>query len=76
MNDRDLPEHLRRWRRWKGWTQREVAKRMGLKCPSTVGGWEIGRSPTWANLCRVAEIYGFGSVSAFLAMQAPEREGK
>jgi transcriptional regulator with XRE-family HTH domain len=38
-----LPENLKALRLWRGWSQREAAKRLNLKSPATISHYETGR---------------------------------
>jgi transcriptional regulator with XRE-family HTH domain len=49
---------LKRWREALGWSQRELARRIGV-CPSTVERWELGRRvPRGAYLAKVNALIG------------------
>jgi transcriptional regulator with XRE-family HTH domain len=51
-------EHIRTLRTKRGWTQDDVARRVGVK-PLAVGKWERDQAnPTAANLVELARVFG------------------
>jgi transcriptional regulator with XRE-family HTH domain len=67
----DLHWRLARWREAKGWTQQELADRIGVS-RTAVTQWESGRTtPTANNLAAVASILGV-SMERFYG-RVPER---
>ncbi len=55
---RELKEKLKYLRKKKGWTQGEVAEKLGLKGHSTYSNWEYGRTqPDHDTLVRLAELF-------------------
>jgi transcriptional regulator with XRE-family HTH domain len=55
---RAFPNCLRRYRRARGLTQKEVAKILGLKSTSIISRWERGVSlPSVLNLFKLAVLY-------------------
>ena len=52
-----LSDRLSELRREKGWTQKELAEKIGIK-PSTYTGWESeGKTPDCDTICRIAALY-------------------
>ena len=68
---------IRELREERGWTQLELAYRLGVT-PATVYNWERGRfEPTASKLRQVARLFGVSmDVIAFGAEQHQEQEGK
>ncbi len=57
-NKRFIPNQLRRSRRRRGFTQKRVAKIMGLKSTSMISRWEAGACiPKSENLIDLAALY-------------------
>jgi len=53
-----LPNLLRRYRRTRGLTQRDVAKLLGLRTSSRISKWESGAClPSLANAFRLSVVY-------------------
>ncbi len=49
---------IARWRERLGWSQKDLAERLGLK-PQAISQWELGKtSPTAARLEEVARAFG------------------
>ena len=63
MASKELGARLRELRNSKGFTQQQVADRLGLKNKSTLGSWEVGKSEpdafTFLKLCR---LYGVDNI--------------
>ena len=52
---------LKKYREQKGYTQKEVALRLGLKTEQPIANWEEGKStPRFLNLMRLSLIYRTG----------------
>ncbi|HUI28929.1 MAG TPA: helix-turn-helix transcriptional regulator [Candidatus Acidoferrales bacterium] len=57
-NRRRIPSLLRKYRRVRGFKQKEVAMLLNLKSPSRISRWEKGACfPSVKNLFRLAIIY-------------------
>jgi len=53
-----IPNHLKRYRKIRGFTQDYVAKVLGLKSTSMISRWEHGRClPSFFNIIRLSVIY-------------------
>jgi transcriptional regulator with XRE-family HTH domain len=67
-------ERIRRHRELRGWSQRELAKRLGSS-PSTVERWELGqRQPSALSIEKLAGT--FGDESLGLSAESRRRPGK
>ncbi len=73
----NLPGHVFRWRRWKGWTQKALAARAGVG-QSDVSRWETNPDPDspfiWRSVPKMARAFGFSDPREFLNMTPPEGE--
>lgn len=60
MANKQFGNILRKLRNEKGFTQQQVADKLGLKNKSTLGSWEVGKSEpdgyTFLKLCKIYEI--------------------
>lgn len=55
---KNIPNLLRKYRRIKGYNQKDVAKKLGLKSPSLISRWEHGvYIPGIVNAARLSVIY-------------------
>lgn len=55
---RSMPNRLRKYRRISGFSQKQVAKMLGLKNSSQISRWENGmRFPSLKNLLRLSILY-------------------
>lgn len=58
INYKGLPNCLRKYRRVRGLTQKEVAKILGLKGTSMISRWETGVClPETVNVLRLSVLY-------------------
>ena len=73
---RAFPNSLRRYRRARGLTQKEVARVLGLKSTSMISRWERGVSlPSVLNLFKLAVLYRKMADALFLDLRkALEKE--
>ena len=54
----ELGIRIRRLRSEKGWSQRELARRIGLASKSVISYYELGdRFPSYENLIRLADVF-------------------
>ena len=54
-----IPNCLSKYRRQKGFTQKEVARILGFKKSSTISKWERGASlPSTTSLLKLSALYG------------------
>lgn len=57
MSNNEIGEKVRKWRTSRGWTQAELAHRVGIGV-STVAHIEGGtRRPSWENLLRLMSVF-------------------
>lgn len=55
---KSIPNHLRKYRKTRGLTQRDAARILGFTHASQLSRWESGRSlPTPMNMFRLAALY-------------------
>lgn len=53
-----VPNCLRKYRRIRGFSQKDVAKRLGLKNSSMISRWECGKCmPNTKNVFRLSVLY-------------------
>lgn len=53
-----MKNNLRKIRKEKGLTQKQVAEKLGLKCEDRLSHWERGNAvPSVKNLLKLAEVY-------------------
>jgi transcriptional regulator with XRE-family HTH domain len=53
-----IPNRLRRYRKIMGYSQRDVARLLGMKSPSRISKWESGkRIPSIRNLIKLSILY-------------------
>ena len=58
LTRKNIPNRLRKFRRVRGLTQKEVAQILGLKSASIISRWENGATlPSFINALRLAAIY-------------------
>lgn len=66
MANKYFGNKLRYLRNQKGFTQQQVADKLGLKNKSTLGSWEVGKSEpdgyTFLKLCKIYEVENIYSV--------------
>ena len=52
------PNRLRKYRKIMGYSQKDVARKLGYKCTSRISRWEEGKSmPSVINLIKLSIIY-------------------
>lgn len=58
MNDKNIPNCLKRYRKARGLQQKDIAKVLGLKSASIISRWEKGLClPNTRNLFKLAILY-------------------
>jgi transcriptional regulator with XRE-family HTH domain len=63
---RRIPNSLRKYRKISGYTQKQVAERMGVKNAGMISKWENGtRFPDYLNILRLAALYSCLSEALF-----------
>jgi len=67
MEEKNIPNSLKRYRKARGLQQKDVAKVLGLKSASMISRWEKGLClPNTRNLFRLAILYRTMSDALFL----------
>ena len=67
IKSKTIPNCLKRYRKARGFQQKEVAKILGFKCTSTISRWEKGTYlPSTINLFKLAILYRTISDSLFI----------
>ena len=64
-------DNLRLYRSRAGFSQADVADRLGLAV-ATVSGWELGKQPAFAYLDAIAKLFGVGVNDLFTPQNTPK----
>lgn len=67
MEKREIGKRLKGLREENGYTQKELAKVLNIKNPSTIGSWEIGKSePNLNTFSQLCAIYNISDIHAII----------